>query len=118
MYALYDYDTLAGRDPMDLLSRSATLLRSTVVPALPANVNEINKQIRLVLTESGPEYRNVVTLGCGTLVRRVRNLYYTRGFANLLFREIMMTKGRLEESLTRMHLHFGMQSCEIANMMP
>ena len=96
VYALYDSDVLAGRDPMDLLCRSASAMRESVVPALPPHQNAIDKLVRLVLAEDGPEYRNAAWLGSSSLVRRVGNLYYTRGFANLLFREIMMAKGRLQ----------------------
>ena len=73
-------------------------MRSTIKPGLSSKVNNINKFVRLVLTETGPQYHNAVTVGSDVPVRRVGNLFYTKGFANLLFRELMMTKGRLEEA--------------------
>ena len=54
-----------------------------VVPALSHTVNEIDREIRLVLTGRGPEYWAQSSLQSSN-VRRVRNLYYTREFANLV----------------------------------
>ena len=116
--ALFDADMLAGREPMDLLARSASLLRDTVAPPLPSCTTRIDKSIRLMLTARGPEYVNAQVLGNNVLVRRVANLYYTRDFANLLFREMMMSKGRLQEALTRVQLHFGLVGSELGNMLP
>ena len=117
--ALYDSDMLAGcEEAMGLLCRSACIMRSTIKPGLSPKINNINKLVRLVLTETGPQYHNAVTVGRDVPVRRVSNLFYTKGFANLLFREMMMTKGRLEEALTRMQLEFSLQGCEIGSLMP
>ena len=109
---------LSGRPPLDTLSRSASLLRSSVVPALSGDNFAIDRDIRLVLTRAGPTYMNVAALGASTWVRRVGNLYYTRCFANLLWREMCMAKGRLQEALTRVHLHIGALGCELSNLLP
>ena len=118
LVALHDADMLAGREPMDLLARSAALLRSSVEPALPSHAQRIDGLIRMVLTEHGPKYVNLEEIGRSVVVRRVGNLYYTMGFANLLYREIMMSKGRLQEALNRVHLQIGLSGCETANLLP
>ena len=116
--ALHDSGALSGRPPLDTLSRSAALLRTSVVPALPDVATAIDRHIRLVLTGTGPVYMNVAALGTSTWVRRVGNLYYTRCFANVLWREMCMAKGRLQEALTRVQLHVGTLGCELGNLLP
>ena len=61
-----------------------------LVLAPSGNVNSIDKQIRLVLDASGPFYANLECLGQILHARRVRNLYYTHSFANLILREMVM----------------------------
>ena len=94
--ALYDNDQLCARKgPPSYLARTAAIMRDTVKPMLPATKLVIDKGIRLVLTQNGPEYRHVEEKGaCGGL-RRVRNLFYTKGFSQLLFREAMVNRARM-----------------------
>ena len=66
------------------------MLRTTVRPSLPCSTNEIDRHIRLVLTGSGPEYWNLKAVIDSPDLRRARNLYYTREFAELIFRELLM----------------------------
>ena len=116
--ALYDSDVLAGREPLDLLSRSADILRSSIVPPLPETKTAIDRQIRLVLTAAGPVYMRAAALGTTIHVRRVGNLYYTCCFANVLLRELVMAKGRLAEALTRVQLHACSAGSKLCNLMP
>ena len=116
--ALYDCDVLAGREPMDLLTRSAALLRSWIRPPLQHNKNAIDRSIRLVLTATGPVYANVEALGTSMFVRRVGNLFYTRCFGNILLRELVMSKGRLAEALTRLQTHACAAGSEVTNLYP
>ena len=116
--ALHDSGALSGRPPLDLLTRSAAMLRSSVVPALPDNITAVDRRIRLVLTGAGPVYMNVAALGKSVMVRRVGNLHYTRCFANLFWRELCMAKGRLAEALTRVQLHVSTLGCELGNLLP
>ena len=78
----------------------------------------IDKVIRLVLTEKGPVYVNKDAVGTTILVRRVGNMLYTCGFANLLLREMTMSKGRLQEALNRIQLHVCLAGCELSNLFP
>ena len=116
--ALYDNDMLAGRVPADLLARSASILRSSIVPPLLTTRTSIDRDIRLVLTAGGPVYANAASLGSTMSVRRVGNLHYSRCFANLLLRELTMAKGRLSEALTRVHLHACSAGSELSNLFP
>ena len=87
--ALFDNDQIRGDRLGNFLARSAELLRTTVKPPLSSKVNEIDREIRLVLTGQGPEYWSLSTLK-ESHVRRVRNLYYTREFADIVYQELLL----------------------------
>ena len=87
--ALHDADCMARKKSRQYLSRSAELLRTTVLLPLKHSVNEIDRHLRLVFTGTGPEYRNIDELKT-LVVRRVRNIYYTKDFAEQLYREIVL----------------------------
>eukprot|EP00439_Symbiodinium_sp_Y106_P026516 s5032_g3.t1 len=74
----------------NMLQESAKLLRETIQPALSSNINSIDKQIRLVFSAAGPSYVPLECIGEMLHVRRVRNLYYTHSFADLIMREMVM----------------------------
>ena len=61
---------------------------------------------------------NKDALGTTIIVRRVGSMLYTRGFANLLLREMTMAKGRLQEALDRIQLHVCLANCELSNLFP
>ena len=87
--ALFDHDQIQGCARGNYLARSSELLRTMVAPALSHTVNEIDREIRLVLTGRGPEYWAQSSLqSCN--VRRVRNLYYTHEFADLVYQELLL----------------------------
>ena len=56
-----------------------------MVPPLPTTNNHIDRRIRLVFTDQGPQYFNNDALGDAPAMR-VRSIFYTRGFAELLFK--------------------------------
>ena len=60
--ALFDHDQFSRKDAVDLLKRSAAILACQVVPALNNHHNDIDRYIRLVLTEQGPKYFNISSL--------------------------------------------------------
>ena len=85
--SIFDDDRLLGREERpNLLRRSAGLIRESVTPPLDHGTNEIDRCLRLVFTSTGPEYWNLATVQKLPL-RRVRNIYYTRDFAQLLFQQ-------------------------------
>ena len=92
--ALYDQDQTLGAVTGQYLARSAEILKSTVQPGLPTTINEVDREIRLVLTGAGPEFWMVSSLSRTNSVRRVRNLYYTKDFADLVFREMLLCHGK------------------------
>ena len=55
--ALHDADCMARKKSRQYLSRSAELLRTTVLLPLKHSVNEIDRHLRLVFTGTGPEYQ-------------------------------------------------------------
>ncbi|CAE6926624.1 ABCB1 [Symbiodinium sp. CCMP2592] len=83
--ALFDNDQIALREGSNYLQRSADL--KWVVPALSASSNEVDRHVRLVLTERGPVYWSLQQVTATNEVRRARNLFYTQGFADLVYRE-------------------------------
>ena len=88
--ALFDHDQLRGSIQGSYLRRSSDILRTTVKPSLSCTMNEIDRHIRLVFTGSGPEYWNLKAVADSPDLRRARNLYYTRAFAELVYRELLM----------------------------
>ena len=64
-----DFEASSRRAPATLLCWSPTLLRSNVHPPLKGNYNDINKEVRMVLTEYGPMFLNRRSaLSCGFVV--------------------------------------------------
>ena len=86
--SLFDRDQCHGVLAREYLRASTEILRRTVHPGLSRKINCIDKNIRLVLTECGPEYWHVESVRC-SFVRRVRNLYYTKGMAQLVYEEML-----------------------------
>lgn len=98
--SMYDSDRALLRvHSNDLLQRSATLLRRTVRPPLSSAQKDIDKNIRLILTAEGPEYRNMQIVSTSSSYRRVRNLYYTKGFAEMLKEEVLLSGARAKTLL-------------------
>ena len=93
--ALYDDAASSQSDCSALLRRSAQIMRRTVVPPLPANVNDMDRRIRLVYDASGPTFMNLTAIGSSVHVRRARNVYYTHSFADLLLREMILSHAQV-----------------------
>ena len=92
--ALFDDDQVRGKPGAKYLHRSAQILQESIVPELSSIVTEVDRHIRLVFSETGPTYMNVSALGTSICVRRTRNLYYTKSFADLLHRELVLCHGK------------------------
>ena len=92
---LFDYDQAACVPGSNYLHR-AVILAETIMPPLRSEINEIDRHIRLVLTEEGPAFFNLVTVNDSETkpVPRARNLYYTQGFAEMIYREFMLYNGK------------------------
>ena len=96
--ALFDDDQMQCR-PIgpNYLKRSAAALRASLC-SMDTSVNDIDRLIRLVLTEHGPSYKShaAVMSKPGTY-RRAMNLFYTHGFACLLFQEILTCHAKMKQ---------------------
>ena len=66
-------------------------------PPVDSSRNHIDRDIRLVFTAVGPEYRHVETVTADATLRRVRNLYYTRDFAQVLYQECMLYNAKARD---------------------
>ena len=93
--ALFDDAASSQKQPARLLQQSASLLQKTVQPEVSNSMNRIDKHIRLVLDCSGPRYVNVDCIGNDLCVRRVRNLYYTHSFADMILREAVLNHAQV-----------------------
>ena len=88
--ARHDEDKLTCNPPGEYLARSAALMRQTIKPPLSPSCNHIDRFVRLVLTEHGPQYWNHSVILQAGRVRRVRNIHYMCGFAEILYRECLL----------------------------
>lgn len=91
--AIFDNDQLRGIPGKNYLQRSAGIM-SASIGAAPMKGNDLDRWVRLVLTENGPLYRSLEDIGSDMQVRRVRNLYYTSGFADMVYREFILNHGK------------------------
>jgi hypothetical protein len=116
--ALYDADCMLRQQEFEYLHRSACLLRQQVWPELNAARTSIDKEIRLLLTCSGPKYCNKAALGTDVIARRVLNLYYDRGFAEILYRELLIHHSNVKSVWPRLFVIAKEQGNLLANLYP
>ncbi len=96
--ALFDDDQLKGSATKPrYLRRSAAILRNSL-GSMNHTVNHLDRAMRLVLTEKGPVYKpaSAVTTE-GSPYRQARNLFYTRGFAEHLFQEMLLCHAKMKQ---------------------
>ncbi|CAE7506749.1 unnamed protein product [Symbiodinium sp. CCMP2592] len=82
--ALHDHDQCRRQPLRHYLRRSASLLAASLDETISTKHMLIDKEIRLVFTGDGPQYWSLAAVQQGEL-RRVRNLYYTRSFGQLVY---------------------------------
>ena len=116
--ALHDADCMLRECNLECLHRSACLLRQHIVPQLSATRTYIDKEIRLLLTSAGPKYCNRAALGIDIIARRVLNLYYDRGFAEMLYRELLMHHSNVKSVWPRLFIIAKEQGNPLANLYP
>ena len=93
--ALHDHVASRQQHETSYLQRSSDIIRASVRPPLSANVNNIDKQIRLVFFADGPRYIHVEAIGKDYTLRRVRNLYYDHAFADKVLTEMVLHSGQV-----------------------
>ncbi len=91
-------------------------MRTTVAPALADSVNHVDKSIRLVLTERGPQNWHVCKLSSATLCRRVGNVHYARGFAEIVCKEMLLSSARVKPMLPRTLLRTSEAGSSLSNL--
>ena len=89
--AIFDNNQLRGTPGKNYLQRSAGIMSASIGTAATKG-NDLDCWVRLVLTENGPW--SLEDIGCDMQVRRVRNLYYTSGFADMVYREFILNHGK------------------------
>ena len=115
---MHDQNCFSGDTDKNFISRSAAIMRSTIKPALSGNNNSIDREIRLVLTRDGPEYRNVDTIIKTRDCRRLRNLYYTHGFAELVRTETLLSRIRMRSVMVRVIARMTENGSPVARLLP
>ena len=92
--ALFDHKQIAGDvSGISFLADAACLIRSSAKIVTLAQ-NNVDRHIRLVLTDKGPVYIREFVAAADHF-RRVQNLYYDHGFGDLVFQEILLAGGKL-----------------------
>ena len=99
VYALHDNDALRGDLRGSYLQRAAEHLRSSVVPPPPSGRTRIDRCLILILSASGAHYGSADAAPQRCDLRRVSNVYFDRSFAELLFREAVIARGRVRRLL-------------------
>ena len=91
--ALFDIDQITGICGHDYIQRSADVLKKSLRLPLRVCVNQIDRYIRLVLTEDGPTYVIVTALHTEIFVRRA---HYTQGMADIVYQEMLMCNAKFK----------------------
>jgi hypothetical protein len=116
--ALYDNDVFLQQAPCNLLRRSAAILRQSVHPGLDSSRNDIDRYIRLVIDNNGVNFVNAESVVSSLSIRRVGNLMYTKGFAVLLFKEVLVHNCKIAAVIPRLMMHMHAAGSELGNLLP
>ena len=116
--SLHDADCARRNMQFSYLQRSAAYLRQHVDPPLPAKRNAVDRYVRLLFTAAGPMYCNESALGVTVLARRVRNIYYDRSFAEILYQELVLHHANVKSIWGRLHLRCVEAGNELGNLLP
>ena len=116
--ALHQCDLFRGGRPADYLAQSAELIRCSVGPLSCTRRLRVGRECRVPLTESGPRFvcRDI---GSGAVAaRRVGNVFYKRGFADVFLRHLMQTGGRMHMPMNRLQCVIQLQGCQLGHTLP
>ena len=116
--SMFESDMFRGTFPGGYLSRSAQVLRDTVVPGVPPGTARIDRYLRLVLDGDGPRFVSAHGDLLRTPVRRVGNTIYTRSFAEKFLCEMCQCRCSLREAMSRLQSGFLLDGCSLGSLMP
>ena len=116
--SLHDADCARRCMQFSYMQRSAKYMRETVCPALSHKNNEVDRHVRLLFTATGPTYVNAAALGISVIARRVRNVYYDKGFAEVFYRELVLHHANVKSTWGRLHLRCLESGNELGNLFP
>ena len=88
------------------------------MPPLPSHISAIDKDIRLLLDESGPRYVNRASLGNSVTARRVGYLWYTAGFFNVVVQEALVEMARVKPVSRRVQQCFLNAGSDLVHLLP
>ena len=91
--AIHDSDMMEQNRQGKYLQRSAALIRKSIKPPLSRTNNKLDRFIRVVLDAQGPRLVHLQALNF-LCARRVRNLWYTRKFAERVYQEVLLHNGK------------------------
>ena len=81
-------------------------------------VNNVDKSLRLLLDRGGPAYVLYDSVTQDPTVRRARNLYYTKGFAEVLLRELLMEGVKVKAPISRMLFRMTENGSDMTDLLP
>jgi len=119
--ALWDHAMVRDeKPPTDLIRRSASLMRASILPALPTTTGDcrLDKRVHCVLNCPSPHYANLSSLGRTVICRRVGVYLYTARFAEELFRRALEAKGAIRDVQSPMIAFVTASGSEIASLLP
>ena len=92
--SMYSLDSFTGRHPGHYLQRSSDLIRVSASLGGSATHNSIDRILCVVLTGNGPTMVHTSTLGAVHKVRRVGNVLFTRCYAEVFLRLVLLNDSR------------------------
>ena len=116
--SLHDADCARRNMQFSYRQRSAEYIRAQVRPPLSHKRNQVDRHVRLLLTAAGPMYCNETALGVTVFARRVRNVYYDKTFAEMLYRELVLHHANVKSVWGRLHLRCIEAGNELSNLLP
>ena len=125
--ALWDHDQMATRtkaadQDIGYAERAASVVRSSVDPALPTGHmgDRVDRALRLILDADGPRYvhRDHVEGPTRAPLRRIGNFFITRKFAIEAFVQAVMAKSSINSTQMQMEEHMTRSGSRLVSLVP
>ena len=106
------------KQPRVVMALHAELVRCSVGPLSCTRRLRNGREYRVPLTASGPKFV-CKDVGSGAVAaRRVGKVFYDRGFADVFFRHLMQTGGRMHMTMNRLQCDIQLQGCQQGHTHP